>query len=106
MKEGAVPSGRLRSFGSVPSQGTVAKYLSEGRDTVSRERSLRVATLMGGGLRFLGFPLEVRIGDDGSTFNTVHLADLVFLLRDGVGDHATMCTGGGRAHWEGLWGLS
>jgi hypothetical protein len=32
----------------VTSQVTVAKYLSEGRDTVSRERSLRVATLMGG----------------------------------------------------------
>ena len=43
MKERAAPSGRLRSFGPVTSQGTVAKYLSEGRDTVSRERSLRVA---------------------------------------------------------------
>ena len=31
------------------SQGTVAKYLSQGRDTVARERRLRDATLMGGG---------------------------------------------------------
>lgn len=30
------------------SQVTVAKYLNEGRDTVSRERSLEVATLMDG----------------------------------------------------------
>jgi hypothetical protein len=29
MKERAAPSGRLRSFGPVTSQGTVAKYLSE-----------------------------------------------------------------------------
>jgi hypothetical protein len=29
MKERAALSGRLRSFGSVTSQGTVAKYLSE-----------------------------------------------------------------------------
>ena len=49
MKERAAPSGRLRSFGSVTSRGTVAKYLSEGGDTVSRERSLRATTLMGGG---------------------------------------------------------
>src|SRR6266849_3769717 len=49
MRERAAPSGRLRSFGSVTSQVTVAKYLSENRDTVSRERSLRVTKLMGGG---------------------------------------------------------
>ena len=48
MRERAAPSGRLRSFGPVTSQVTVAKYLSEGRDTVSSERSLRVATLTGG----------------------------------------------------------
>src|SRR2546427_9665005 len=48
MRERPAPSGRLRSFGSVTSQVTVAKYLSETRDTVSRERSLRVATLMDG----------------------------------------------------------
>ena len=57
MKERAVPSGRLRSFGSVTSQRTVAKFLSEGRDTVSCERILlRVATLMGGGTTFLWLP--------------------------------------------------
>ena len=46
------------------SRGTVAKYLSEGR----------------GGLRPLGFPLEVWIGNDAPTFNTAHLAGLAFLL--------------------------
>ena len=71
------------------SQGTVAKYLSEGS-----------------GLRSLGFPLKVRIGNDAPTFNTAHLAGLVFLLRDAIGDQATVCTGAGRAHWEGLWGSS
>ena len=70
------------------SQGTVAKYLSEGS-----------------GLRSHGFPLKVRIGNDAPTFNTAHLAGLVFLLRDAIGDQATVCTGAGRAHWEGLWGL-
>ena len=78
------------------SQGTVAKYLSEGRDTVARERSLRGATLMRGGLRSLGFPLEVRIGHDAPTFHTAHLAGLVFLLRDAIGDQTSMCTGAGR----------
>ena len=38
------------------SQVTVAKYLSENRDTVSRERSLRVATLMGGETMFPWLP--------------------------------------------------
>ena len=81
------------------SQGTVAKYLSEGRDTVSRERNLKVAKLMGGGLRSLGFPLEVRIGNDATTFDTAHLTGLVFLLRYAIGIQATVCTGAGRAHW-------
>jgi hypothetical protein len=59
-----------------------------------------------GGLRSLAFPLEVRIGNDASTFNTAHLAGLVFLLRDGVGDQARVCTGEGRAHSVSLVGLS
>ena len=89
------------------SPGTVAKCLSEGWNTVSRERSLRVATLMGGGgLRSLGFPGEARIGNDAPTFDTAHLASLVFLLRDAIGDQATVCTGAGRAEWAGLWGFS
>ena len=49
MKERAAPFGRLRSFGSVTSRGTVAKYLSKERDTVSRESSLREGIMMGGG---------------------------------------------------------
>ena len=78
------------------SRGTVAKYLSSPRESEGDEE----------GLRFLGFPLEVRIGNDAPTFNTAHLAGLVFLLRDAIGDQTTVCTGAGRAHWEGLWGLS
>src|SRR6266852_3830475 len=56
MRERPAPSGRLRSFGSVASQVTVAKYLSENRDTVSRERSLEVATLIGGETMFPWLP--------------------------------------------------
>ena len=58
------------------------------------------------GLRFLGFPLEVRIGNDAATLNTVHLACLVFLLRDAIGDQAAMFTGSGWAHWESVLGWS
>ena len=81
------------------SRETVAKYPSEDRDTVSRERSLRGRNCWEKGLCSLGFPLEVRIGNDAPTFNTAHLAGLVFLLRDAIGDQATVCTGAGRAHW-------
>ena len=105
-KERAASFERLRSFGSVTNQRTVAKYLSEGRDTVARERGLRVTTLMGGRLRSHGFPLEVGIENDAPTFNTAHLVGLVFLLRDAIGDQTSMCTGAGQAHCEGLWGLS
>ena len=70
------------------SQGTVAKYLSEGS-----------------GLRSLGFPLEVRIGNDAPTFNAAHLAGLVFLLRDAIGDQATVCTVAGRGSLGGSVGL-
>ena len=49
--------------------------------------------------------LEVRIGNDTPTFNTAHLAAVVFLLRNAVGDHAPVSTDAGLAHWEGLWGL-
>ena len=89
------------------SRGTVAKYLSEERDTVSRESSLRDATLMGGGgLRSLGFPLKVGIGNDTPTFHTTHFAGLMFLLRDAIGDQTSVCTGAGRTHWERLWSSS
>ena len=104
MREHAARSGRLRNFGSVTRKGTVAKYLSEGRVTVSREKRERVQNPMGGGRRSVKFSLEVRIGNDAPTFNTAHLTGVVFLFRDAVGDHAMVCTGAGRAHWEGLWG--
>jgi hypothetical protein len=57
MKERAAPFGRLRSFGPVTSQGTVAKYLSEGRDTVARERSLMVTKIDGRGTTFPWIPV-------------------------------------------------
>ena len=53
-------------------------------------------------LQLHGFPLEMQIGNDTPTLNTAHLAGLVFLFRDAVGDHAVMCTDAGRAHWESL----
>ena len=49
--------------------------------------------------------LEVRIRNDSSTFNTAHLAAVVLLLRNAIGDHAPVSTDAGLAHWEGLWGL-
>jgi len=49
-------------------------------------------------LQLYGFPLEMRIGNDTPTLNTAHLAGLVFLFRDAVGDHAVVRTDAGRAH--------
>jgi len=49
-------------------------------------------------LQLHGFPLEMRIGNDTPTLNTAHLAGLVFLFRDAVGDHAVVRTDAGRAH--------
>jgi hypothetical protein len=57
----------------VTSRGTVAKYLSEE-----------------GRLSFFTFPFEGGIVHNGSTLNTAHLAEFVFLLRDTIGDHATV----------------
>ena len=59
-----------------------------------------------GRLRSHGFPLEVGIENDAPTFNTAHLAGLVFLLRDAIGDQTSMCTGAGWAHRERLRGSS
>ena len=90
----------------MPSQGTVAKYLNEGRDAVSHERSLRLARLRKEGLCSLGFLLEAWIRNDATTFNTPHFAGLVFFLRDAVGEEAAVPAGTARAQWYGLWGLS
>jgi hypothetical protein len=38
MKEKTALSRRLRNFGSVTRKGPVAKYLSKGREAVSREK--------------------------------------------------------------------
>ena len=59
-------------------------------------------TWWGEGLGFVGFPPEVRLGNDANTLNTVHLAGLVFLFRDAIGDQAAVSTGRRRAQWEGL----
>jgi hypothetical protein len=67
---------------------------------------MMVTQPVGEGLRSLGCPLEVRIGNDASTFNTAHLAGLVFLLRDIMGDQAAVIASNGRALWECLWGFS
>jgi hypothetical protein len=53
MSKHAARSGRLRNFGSVTHQETVAKYLSERRVTVSRETRERVHKPMGAGTMLL-----------------------------------------------------
>jgi hypothetical protein len=105
MREHAAQSGRLRNFGSVTHKGAVAKYLSEGREAVSCEKHERVQKRWEEGLCSVGFSLEVRIRNESPTFNTAHLAGVVFFSRDVVGDQTTMSTGTGWAHWEGLWYL-
>ena len=79
------------------SLGIVANHLSDGRVTVSRETSERVDKPMDEGLGSRGFPLEVWIGNDTPTFNTAHLAGVVFFFRDAVGDHAMVCAGARRS---------
>jgi hypothetical protein len=58
------------------------------------------------GLCSLGVLLEVWVRNDASTFNTAHHAGPVFLLRDGVGNQATVRTGAGWAFSGGLRCLS
>jgi hypothetical protein len=65
-EEGPVRSDQLRNFGPETSSGAVAKYLSGGRDIVPQERNVRAATLIE--------------ENNTSTFNTTHLAGLVFIL--------------------------
>jgi len=68
---------------------------------VSRERSVWGAYSSEKGLCFLGLPLEIRIGNDTSTFHTTYLAGSVFLLRDVIRDEPAMCTGAEWGYWEG-----
>jgi len=42
--------------------------------------------------------MEVGVENDAPTFYTANFAGVVFLLRDAVGDEATMCTGAGGTH--------
>ena len=104
MKQPLARSAKLRKFGSVTRTGPVAKYLNRGREAVSRQKRERVQHRWEEGLYTIGFLLGVRIGNDARTFHTAHLASVMFFQRDLVGDQTTMCTGAGRAHWEGLWG--
>jgi hypothetical protein len=82
MRANAARSGRLRNFGSVTRKGTVAKHLSEGRETVSANSASEGTNRWEEGLRSVGFPLEVWIGNQVPTFNAAHLAGVVFLFRD------------------------
>src|SRR6185295_743752 len=61
MRERVTPSSRLRSFGSVTSQATVAKYLNESRSTVSCARSLMV-TETGGERDYVSLDSRWRCG--------------------------------------------
>ena len=97
---------QVEEFRASDEQGAVAKYLSDGRGTITRTSSLRITTLDGGrGLCSLAVPLEMWVGNDAPALNTTHLAGLVFLLRDAIGNQASMHTGAGLAQWEGLRGL-
>lgn len=59
----------------------------------------------GEGLHFLGFPLEMGVGNNAPTLNTADLAGLVFLLRDTIRDQATVRTGACTGHRWRLCGL-
>ena len=94
------------------SQGTVAKYLSE-EGLGERARRCRWKFYKrleepegkaNQALYFLAFLFEmVGIQHDAPTFNTANLAEFVLLLRDTIGDHATVGTGAWPIHsWE-LW---
>jgi hypothetical protein len=99
MKERAALFGRLRNFGSVTSPESVAKHLSERGYRVSSAEPDGRSTIR----RSLGSSvLEVGIENDAPTFHTANFAGVVLLLRDAIGDQATVCTGAGWSHWEWL----
>src|SRR4051812_42214668 len=98
MKERAALFGRLRNFGSVTSPETVAKHLSEGYRFSSAEPDGRSTT--GGSLG--SSVLEVGIENNAPTFHTANFAGVVLLLRDAIGDQATVCAGAGWSHREWL----
>lgn len=90
---------------------TSAKRRGIGRaDTTMQTEMLQVGGEPEGGrakpaLRLLAFSFEVGIRHDGATFNTAHLASLVFFFRDAIGYQATVGTGARGVLREWLWGL-
>ena len=52
-------------------------------------------TLIARSLGSSGSALKVGIENDAPTFQTANFAGVVFLLRDAIGDQATVCTGTG-----------
>ena len=70
------------------------------RGTQARRKSRN--TCREEGLCSLGVRLEVWIRNDALTFNTAHHAASLFLLRDAIGDQATVRTGERRFRWAGL----
>jgi hypothetical protein len=84
MDERATLSDQLRNFGPEASQGAVAKYLNEGRNPAHAEKS------------------EERRPDGGRAINATYRAGPLFLLRDAIGDEATVCTAGGAVYWKRL----
>jgi hypothetical protein len=105
MKEKAVLSDRLRSFGPVTSRGLLPNASAAGGFRCARawlEERHNYHNYWETGLCSLGILLEVWVRNDASTFNTAHHAGPVFLLRDGVGSQATVRTGEERFRWKGL----
>ena len=100
MKERAALSDRLRSFGPVTSRELLQNTSATGGSRCARtwlEERHNYHNYWETGLCFLGVPFEVWIMNDALTFNTAHHAGPLFLLRDGVGNHATVRAGAGRA---------
>ena len=98
MKERTAAFRRLRNFGSVPSPETVAKHLSEWHRFSQAEHGYNTDRTRD--LRSPGSALEVGIENNAPAFYTPDHAGIVFLLRDLIGDQATMGTGAGWALWE------
>jgi hypothetical protein len=89
MRRGGAPSGMLRSFGPVTSGELLPNTSAKGRAKPA--------------LRLLAFPFEVGIRHDSGTFKATHLAGIVFLFRDIIGDYATVGTGAWPIRWRKLW---
>jgi hypothetical protein len=74
----------VEEFRARGESGAVAKFLNEGRSPVHAEKS------------------EERRPDGGRAINATYRAGHLFLLRDAIGDEATVCTAGGAVYWKRL----